>query len=42
MNAFSQMKRQREERLKTIKQDMLVEQEQLKTLEEKQNELIKQ
>ena len=42
MNAFSQMKRQREERLKTIKQDMLIKQEQLKTLEEKQNELIKQ
>lgn len=42
INAFSQMKRQREERLKTVKQDLLLGQEQLKVLEEKQSELIRQ
>ena len=42
INAYSKMKIQREERLKYIKQNITTNEEKLKTLEEKQKELIQQ
>ena len=42
INAYSKMKIQRDERLKYVKQNITIEEEELKKLEEKQKELIKQ
>ena len=42
LNSFIQMKKQREERLKYLKQSIVSKQEELKSLEEKQNNLIGQ
>ena len=42
INAYSKMKIQRDERLKYVKQNITIEEEELKQLEEKQKELIKQ
>ena len=42
LNSFIQMKKQREERLKYLKQSIATKNEELKSLEEKQNELIGQ
>ena len=42
LNSFIQMKKQREERLKYLKQSIASKQEELKSLEEKQNNLIGQ
>lgn len=42
INAYSRMKRQREERIKYVKENIIVKKEQLKLLEEKQNNLIEQ
>ena len=42
LNSFIQMKKQREERIKFLKQSIATKNEELKSLEEKQNELIGQ
>ncbi len=42
INAFNQMKRKKEERLKYLKENIKVKEEELKQLEEKQNKLIEE
>lgn len=42
INAYSKMKRQRDERIKYVKENIIVKEEQLKLLEEKQNALIEE